>query len=81
MKNHKLKYIIHEDIEIYNSRGQKIKTLDCSNSLAATSKELTQSIVWDGTNEIGKQVPSGVYLYKLISNGKELAVNKMLLLK
>ena len=74
---------LHEEsqIEIYNSRGQKIKTLDCSNSLAATSKELTQSIVWDGTNEIGKQVPSGVYLYKLISNGKELAVNKMLLLK
>jgi len=68
-------------IEIYNSRGQKVKTMDCSNSLATTSKELTHSIVWDGTNEIGKQVPSGVYLYKLISNGKELAVNKMLLLK
>ncbi len=74
---------LHEEsqIEIYNSRGQKVTTLDCSNSLAATSKELTQSIVWDGTNEIGKQVQSGVYLYKLVSNGKELAVNKMLLLK
>jgi len=69
-------------IEIYNSRGQKVKTLDCSNSFAATSGSCrTHSIVWNGTNETGKQVPSGVYLYKLISNGKELAVNKMLLLK
>ncbi|MCD6177182.1 MAG: T9SS type A sorting domain-containing protein, partial [Candidatus Cloacimonetes bacterium] len=68
-------------IEIFNSRGQKVKTLGCSNSLAATSKELTHSIVWDGTNENNKQVPSGVYLYKLVSNGKELATNKMLLLK
>ena len=73
----------HENaqIDIYNLKGQKVQTLDCSNSLAATSKELTHSIVWDGTNEIGKQVQSGVYLYKLVSNGKELAVNKMLLLK
>ncbi|MEA2096873.1 MAG: FlgD immunoglobulin-like domain containing protein [Candidatus Cloacimonadota bacterium] len=68
-------------IEIFNSRGQKVKTLDCSNSIAAASNKLMHSIIWNGTNETGKSVPSGVYFYKLVSNGNELAVNKMLLLK
>ena len=64
-------------IEIYNSRGQKIKTIKIPNSLSQNPNQIT----WDGTNKYNKQVPSGVYLYKLVSNGKELAVNKMLLLK
>ena len=68
-------------IEIFNSRGQKVKTLNCSNSIAAASNKLMHSIIWNGTNETGKPVPSGVYFYKLVSNGKELAANKMLLLK
>ena len=64
-------------IEIFNSRGQAIKTIKIPNSSSQNPNQIT----WDGTNETGKQVPSGVYLYKLVSNGKELAVNKMLLLK
>jgi len=64
-------------IEIFNSRGQKVKTLQIPNSSSQNPNQIT----WDGTNETGKQVPSGVYLYKLVSNGKELATNKMLLLK
>ncbi len=68
---------LHEEtrIEIYNSRGQKIKALPFILS------GVEGSIIWDGTNETGKQVPSGVYFYKLVSDGKELAANKMLLLK
>ena len=62
-------------IEIYNSRGQKIRTIPVILS------GVEGSATWDGTDEHNKQVPSGVYLYKLVSNGKELAVNKMLLLK
>ncbi len=70
---------LHEEsrIEIYNSRGQKIKSLQILNSSSQNHDQIT----WNGTNENNKQVPSGVYLYKLVSNGKELAVNKMLLLK
>ncbi len=64
-------------IEIFNSRGQKIKSLQIPNPSSRNPNQIT----WDGTNETGKQIPSGVYLYKLVSNGKELAVNKMLLLK
>jgi hypothetical protein len=66
-------------IEIYNSRGQKIKTI--SVILSAAEQCIEGSITWDGTNQNNKQVPSGVYLYKLVSGGEELAANKMLLLK
>ena len=64
-------------IEIFNSRGQIIKTIKIPNSSSQNPNQIT----WDGTNETGKQVPSGVYLYKLVAGGKELAANKMLLLK
>jgi len=64
-------------IEIFNSRGQKIKTIKIPNSSSQNPNQIT----WNGTNENNKQVPSGVYLYKLVSKGKELTANKMLLLK
>ena len=77
---------LHEEsrIEIFNSRGQKIKTISpslCHPEPVEGRGETKYSVVWDGTNKNNKQVPSGVYLYKLVSNGKELAANKMLLLK
>jgi hypothetical protein len=61
------------EIQIFNSKGQKINQFSIFNNQS--------SISWDGTNLIGKSCPSGVYFYKLVSHGKELAVNKMLLLK
>ncbi|MCK4311556.1 MAG: T9SS type A sorting domain-containing protein [Candidatus Cloacimonetes bacterium] len=62
-------------IVIYNSRGQKVDQLLISNN-QSVSAGLKSSIVWNA-----KEIPSGVYLYKLIVGGKEVASNKMLLLK
>ncbi|HPR18225.1 MAG TPA: T9SS type A sorting domain-containing protein [Candidatus Cloacimonadota bacterium] len=69
-------------VEIYNIRGQKIKTLDCCNSFAAASKELSYSktVVWDGTDSNNKPVSSGVYFYKLKAGDFE-KTRKMLLMK
>ena len=64
------------DLSIYNVKGQKIKTL--------TQKEFTQgshSIIWNGDDELGNSVSSGVYLYKLKVNDKTELVRKCLLLK
>ena len=55
-------------IKIFNSKGQKIDELSISNGQS--------SIAWEANN-----FPSGVYLYKLVIDGKEVATNKMLLLK
>jgi len=64
------------ELTIYNIKGQKIKTL-IHNEFAKGS----HSIVWNGDDESGKPVSSGVYLYKLNVNGKTEAVKKCLLLK
>ena len=63
-------------IEIFNIKGQKVKTL--------TSNEIESgyhSVVWNGDDESGKSVSSGIYFYKLNVNGKTEAVKKCLLLK
>jgi hypothetical protein len=64
------------DISIYNIKGQKINTL--------TRNEFVKgdhSIIWNGDDEYGNPVSSGIYYYKLNINGKTEAVKKCLLLK
>ena len=66
----------HIELLIYNIKGQKIKSL--------TNKYFTKgshSAIWHGYDELGDSVSSGVYLYKLNVNGKNIAVKKCLLLK
>ena len=71
-----------EKIEIYNIKGQKIKTLECINRVDAKATESLShySIVWNGTDESSKPVSSGIYFYKLKS-GKFEVSRKMLLMK
>ncbi|MCG8608198.1 T9SS type A sorting domain-containing protein [bacterium] len=47
-------------LKIYNVTGQLIRTL-----LEEVSPAGEFSVIWNGTNEIGQPVASGVYLYKL----------------
>ncbi len=63
-------------LEIYNIKGQKIKTL--TNNLFTQG---THSIIWNGDDKNGASVSSGIYFYKLFVNGKAKAVKKCLLLK
>ena len=62
-------------IEIYNLAGQKVTTL-----LNANQKTGEHAVVWNGTDETGKTVASGIYLYK-IKNGKYTSTKKMILMK
>jgi len=64
-----------EDAEliIYNLKGQKIQQYSIFNDQS--------SIIWNGTDNSGKLVTSGVYLYQLLLDGKSTASRKMLLLK
>ena len=61
---------------VYNIRGQKIKSL--VNVILDKGKH---SVVWNGVDESGKSVSSGIYFYKLSVNNKEISVNKCLLIK
>jgi len=66
-------------LEIYNIRGQKVKTL-----LADEMQAGYHSMVWNGKNEAGKSVSSGIYFSNFGTNngnGDYTSVKKMLLLK
>jgi hypothetical protein len=62
---------------IYNLKGQKVKTL-----ISFPNRGLgTREVVWNGTDENGKPVSSGIYFYCLEINGKSETTVKMVLLK
>ncbi|MCK4653512.1 MAG: right-handed parallel beta-helix repeat-containing protein [Candidatus Cloacimonetes bacterium] len=63
-------------LDIFNIKGQKVKTL-VNEALPAGE----HSVVWDGKDEKGKNVSSGIYFYKLNNDGKTIASRKCLLLK
>ena len=63
-------------IEIFNIKGEKVKTL-ANNEF----NKGNHSVIWNGDDELGESVSSGVYLYKLNVNDKTEAVKKCLLLK
>ncbi len=62
------------EISIFNLRGQKVATLVRGPQAAGRHK-----IIWDGEDESGRRVASGVYLYRLKAD-KFTAVKKMLVL-
>jgi hypothetical protein len=62
-------------IEIYNVLGQKVKTL-VNERLSAGKKTVT----WDGTDDSGALVSSGVYLYRIKAEDF-VEAKKMLLLR
>ena len=62
-------------IEIFNIKGQKVYTL-----IEDDLKAGQHRVVWNGTNQNGKNVSSGVYFYKMQSDDYK-SINKMLLIK
>ncbi len=65
----------HVKLVVYNIAGQKVRTLVDGHQCAGH-----KTVIWNGRNENGDQVASGVYLYKLQAE-KSSATKKMLLVK
>jgi len=63
------------NIIIYDMLGRQVKTL-----LDQTQEAGFKSIIWNATNDYGKPVSAGVYLYK-IQAGEFVKTKKMVLLK
>jgi hypothetical protein len=62
-------------LSIYDETGRRIRTL-CRGSM----KKGENTALWDGTDDKGKAVPSGVYLARL-SNGRFKSEQKIILVK
>ena len=58
----------------YDLKGGLIK------NLLKTKPEGINLVQWDATDNLGKKVPAGVYLYQIKSNNN-LQMKKMILLK
>ncbi len=65
----------HVVLTIYNLLGQEINSL--VNEIQAPG---AISVSWNGRNEVGERVGSGVYFYQLQVNA-EIQIKKMLLLQ
>ena len=62
-------------LRVYDELGREVRTL--------VNRRLNagyQQVVWDGRNEFGAQVASGMYIYR-ITAGSFISVKKMMMLK
>ncbi len=73
--NYELKKDCRVELTIYNLSGQKVRILEDR----VRSKGL-HSVIWDGKNNQGKEVASGIY-FCIIRAGERKEVKKMLLMK
>jgi DNA-binding beta-propeller fold protein YncE len=67
-------------INIYNLLGQRIRSFDLGKRQRGRYLTKDSALYWDGTNNKGSSVASGIYFYELRS-GDFTAVKRMLLLK
>jgi len=63
------------DLTIYNSRGQEVRNLKTAYLNAGN-----YSVTWDGLDNSGNSIPSGLYIYKLTAGTNNFS-KKMLMLK
>jgi len=70
-----LAHSAHVELEIFNVLGQKVRTL-----FAGDLKIGAYTAVWDGANEYGAKVSSGVYFYR-IRAGEFSATKKLVFVK
>jgi hypothetical protein len=67
-------------IQIYDVRGHLIRTLHLGYQLAGLYLDEGRAAHWDGRDDIGEPVGSGIYFYRL-SAGRFSAVRKMVILE
>ncbi len=67
-------------ISIYDSKGELVRWLDLGHQAAGHYTDRTKAAYWDGRNEFGEHVASGLYFYRLTA-GDYSATRKMLILK
>ncbi|MDZ7337905.1 MAG: T9SS type A sorting domain-containing protein, partial [candidate division KSB1 bacterium] len=62
-------------VVVYNLLGQKVKTV-----MDETLPAGRHVVPWDGTDEFGRAVPAGVYIYRIMA-GDFIAARKMVLVR
>ncbi len=63
-------------IEVFNTRGQRVKTLTDTRY-----EKGEHHVLWQGDDDAGHNVSSGIYFYRMTVDDKSVGVKKMIMLK
>ncbi len=72
---YQLPQLAHVRLSVYTVLGSEVRRL-----VDRTQEAAYHTVIWDGLDDQGNQMPSGVYVYRLESNGFT-AIKKMTLMK
>ena len=67
-------------LTVYSLTGEAVRSFELGYQPAGTYQSRNRAVYWDGTNEVGESVASGVYFYTLTA-GDFSATRKMLVRK
>lgn len=67
-------------LNIYDVSGRVVRSLDIGHSKAGIYESRDKAIYWNGKNDLGENVASGVYFYHLTAGGYS-ATRRMVILK
>ncbi len=68
-------------VTLYSVNGTLVRTLALGHQSAGIYQSKSRAAYWDGRNELGEPVASGVYFYTLRVSGEFIATGKMLIRK
>ena len=77
---YELKAAANVQISVYDSSGRRVRTLSIGFKAADFYTARSEAAYWDGRNETGERVASGLYFYHLQA-GSFSGMRKMLILK
>ena len=66
----------HVTLNIFDVGGQRVRQL-----VSKAEAEGTHSVTWDGRNDVGAELSTGIYFYRLLVGGSTIDTKKMMLLK
>ena len=66
-------------IQIYNISGQLVKTIDLGEKEAGSYITQSRAAYWNGRNEDGDEIASGVYFYQMQAGGRVMTKRAVVL--
>jgi hypothetical protein len=67
-------------VRIYNLKGQPIRTLELGQKEAGTYLSKDKAVYWDGRDNVGEKVASGMYFY-ILKAGEFTSIRRMVIIE